>query len=50
MNPRQLAGTLDLRIVYFEIADDDLAKVQPSLENYGIVPLSDGSFELGEDE
>lgn len=48
-NPREMAGTLDLKIIYFEIADSDFEKVKTQLENYGIVPLSDGSFELGED-
>jgi len=48
-NPRQMAGTLDLKIIYFEIADSDFEKVKAQLENYGIVPISDGSFELGED-
>lgn len=49
-NPRQMAGSLDLKIIYFEIADGDFEKVKGALENYGIVPLSDGSFELGDEE
>ncbi len=48
-NPRDMAGGLDLKIIYFEIADEDFEKVKGPLENYGIVPISDGSFELGED-
>jgi hypothetical protein len=50
LSPRQTAGTLDLKIVYFEIADADYEKVKDSLEKYGVVPVSDGSFELGEEE
>lgn len=40
---------LDMKIVYVEIPDADFEKIKDVMENYGIVPLSDGSFELGED-
>ncbi len=46
--PRAMAGRLDLKIVYFEIADEDFEKVQHGLEKFGIMAMSDGSYELGE--
>jgi len=49
-NPRAMAGSLNLQIVYFEIADADFPKIQDVMEKYGVLPLSDGSYELGEDE
>ncbi len=42
-------GQLDMKIVYLEIADSDFEKIQDVMEKYGVVPVSDGSFELGED-
>jgi cell division FtsZ-interacting protein ZapD len=51
VNPRMTAGTLNLTIASFEIADTDLEKIKDTLENFGIaLTNSDGSFELGEDE
>lgn len=47
--PRASAGSLDLKIIYFEISDSDFEKVKISLEKYGIIPVSDGSYELGEE-
>ncbi|MES2769188.1 MAG: hypothetical protein V4596_08585 [Bdellovibrionota bacterium] len=47
--PRAMAGRLDLKIVYFEIPDEDFEKVQHGLEKFGIMAMSDGSYELGED-
>lgn len=47
--PRATAGQLDLRIVFFEIADEDLDKIKQGLENYGIVFSSDGAYELGDE-
>ena len=47
-NPRMMAGRLDLSCIYFDIADEDFGKVQIDLEKYGVLPLSDGSFELGD--
>ena len=47
--PSQTAGTLDLRIVFFEIEDSDFVKIQTAMEKLGIAPASDGSWELGED-
>ncbi len=48
--PRQTAGHLDVKSIFFEIADEDFAHVKDQLEKYGIVLGSDGSFELGDDE
>ena len=47
-NPKY-GGQLDMKIVYLEIADSDFEKIQDVMEKYGVVPVSDGSFELGED-
>ncbi len=41
---------LDLKIVYFDIADDDFPRVATILEKYGVVlTQSDGSYELGDE-
>lgn len=47
-NPKALAGQLDLKFIFIEIADADFEKVKPGLENYGIMEYSDGSYELGD--
>ena len=47
-NPKY-GGQLDMKIVYMEIADSDFEKIKDVMENYGIVPVSDGSYELGEE-
>ncbi len=47
-NPKNPAN-LDMKIVYVEIADADFEKIKDVMEKYGIVPVSDGSYELGED-
>jgi predicted PolB exonuclease-like 3'-5' exonuclease len=44
------APVLDLRTIYFEIADSDYSRVQDFLEKYGFgLPTSDGSYELGDE-
>ena len=51
MAPRQMAGKLDLRIVFFEVDDSYSEKVVNLLEKFGVIAnLSDGSFELNEGE
>jgi hypothetical protein len=40
---------LDMKFIWVEIPDADFEKIKDVIENYGIVPISDGSFELGED-
>jgi hypothetical protein len=47
--PRAMAGKLELKIVFFEIADEDFEKVRHGLERFGVTVQSDGSYELGED-
>ena len=47
--PKTNAGTLDLKIIYFEINEASFTQVSKELENYGISSPSDGSFELGDD-
>jgi hypothetical protein len=47
--PSAMAGQLDLRIVFFEVANEDFEKVKADFENYGVLEPSDGSYELGED-
>lgn len=47
-SPRAMAGQLDLRFIFFEIADSDYEKIKSHLEKYGIMEFSDGSYELGE--
>ena len=47
--PASMGGKLDLKIMYFEIAESDFEKVEQGLEKYGIMAVSDGSYELGED-
>ncbi len=49
VSPRQMAGRLNLQIVYFEMSDPAYEKVKTELEKYGFGIQSDGSFELGED-
>lgn len=48
-SPKSNAGTLDLKIIYFEINEASFIKVSKELENYGISSPSDGSFEFGDD-
>ncbi|HMN69569.1 MAG TPA: hypothetical protein PKC28_13595 [Bdellovibrionales bacterium] len=42
-------GSLDLRIVFFEIDPADFPKAAAELEKLGITAPSDGSWELAED-
>jgi hypothetical protein len=49
ISPRYMAGRLDLKTVYFEISEEDFYKIKSSLEKYGIVAPTDGSYELGDE-
>ena len=49
VSPRQMAGRLNLQIVYFEMTESAYEKVKTDLEKFGFGIQSDGSFELGED-
>lgn len=48
-NPKTFGGTLDLRTIFFELAESDFEKVKTELEKYGITAPSDGKMELGEE-
>lgn len=48
-NPRAMAGGLDLRYIFLEIAQEEYEKAQTELEKFGITKPSDGSWELGEE-
>lgn len=47
--PRNMAGRLNLQIVYFEMNETAYEKVKTNLEKFGFGIQSDGTFELGED-
>lgn len=47
--PRAAIGSLDLRYIFFSFESSHFDQVKDDLERYGVAPLSDGSFELGED-
>lgn len=49
-NPRGAAGSLDLRICFFNMELSDFSKVKDEMEKFGITAPSDGSWELGEDD
>jgi hypothetical protein len=49
-NPRAMAGGLDLRYIFLEIAPDEFEKAKGELEKFGITKPSDGSWELSDEE